>query len=576
MTVRLKAAARTLLVAAVLLPAAAAPPPARWLHSLPLREQAAQLVFLPFYGEAPNSQSPEYGKYLGWVRELRIGGLVLVNRVEGGLVRHAQPHAMAVFLNRMQRVARIPLLVAGDFERGASMRVDCETRFPHNMAFAAAGDPALSRAAGAITARQARALGVHWVLAPVADVNNNPDNPIINIRSYGEDPAVVAAHVTAFLAGLRSDPRYPVITTVKHFPGHGDTATDSHLGLPVLAADRQRLERVELVPFRAAIRAGVDTIMTAHIALPALDASGIPATLSAAILTGLLRQELGFTGLIVSDALDMQGVTKHFSAGQAAVKALEAGADVLLMPADPEAAIQAVVEAVQQGRLSRRRLQESVARVLALKARLRLDRRRLVDVEAISEHLDAPEALRHAAQVAERAITLLKNEGGLLPLGGAAAFLVLPENRGSVQGRRFAQEVRQRAPQAVLAVLDPAAPETELEQAATRAAEAGAVVVAAFVSAAAYRGNVALAGGYPRLMEKLLAAGKPVALVALGSPYLLRSFPGVTAYLATYSTAPPSEAAAVRALFGEIAIQGRLPVTIPGLARRGEGIQVSR
>jgi len=553
-----------------------AAPPARWTRSLTFRDKVAQLVVLPFYGEAPNVETPEYRKYLSWVRDLKIGGLVLVNRVEAGLVRHSQPHAMAAFLNQMQRAASIPLLVAGDFERGASMRVECETRFPHNMAFAAAGDPALSRLAGAITARQACTLGVHWVLAPVADVNNNPDNPIINIRSYGEDPAVVASHVTAFLEGLRSDPRHPVLTTVKHFPGHGDTAVDSHLGLPVLAAGRDRLGQIELAPFRAAIREGVDTVMTAHIALPALDPSGVPSTLSAAVLTGLLRQELGFKGLVVTDALDMQGITKQFGPGEAAVRALEAGVDVLLMPADPEAAIAAVVKAVEQGRLSRRRVEESLARVLDAKVRLGLARHRTVDVDSISEHLDAPEAVALAGRVAESALTLVKNEGGLLPLRGTSCFLVLAENRCSTAGRTFAQQDLRRAPEAPVALLEPAAAESVFDQAAARAAECDAMVVAAFVSVAAYRGNVALAGGYPALMEKVIADGKPVVLVALGNPYLLRSFPGVSAYLATFSTVPPSEIAAVKALFGEIAIRGRLPVTIPGHARLGGGLELPR
>ena len=299
------------------------------IHSrlLSLREKVAQLIVVPFYGEAPHPQSQDFATCLHWVRDLRIGGLVLMNRVQSGLVRHCEPHALAAFLNRMQRIARIPLLVAADFERGASMRVSSQTLFPHALAFAATRDLSASRYEGAATARQARALGVHWILAPVADVNNNPDNPIINIRSYGQDPQEVAAHVTAFIEGAQSESRQPVLTTAKHFPGHGDTATDTHLGLAVLPADRARLENTELPPFRAAIRQGVDAVMSAHIAVPALDAPETPSTLSSAVLTGLLRNELGFRGLIVTDALDMQGVANQWSPGEAAVKALEAGAE---------------------------------------------------------------------------------------------------------------------------------------------------------------------------------------------------------------------------------------------------------
>lgn len=427
------------------------------MRSLSLSEEVAQLLVLPFDGEAPHSQSEEYTRYLHWVRDLRIGGLVLVNRVQNGVVRHSEPHALAAFLNRIQRTARIPLLVAADFERGASMRVSSRTLFPHAMAFAATRDLSASRDEGAATARQARALGVHWILAPVADVNNNPDNPIINIRSYGEDPQEVAAHVQAFIEGAQSQSRPPVLTTAKHFPGHGDTATDTHLGLAVLQADRARLASLELVPFRAAIRQGVDAVMSAHIAVPALDAAETPSTLSSAVLTGLLRNELGFRGLIVTDALDMQGVANQWSPGEAAVKALEAGADVLLMPSRPEEAIDAVITAVQQGRLTRQRIELSVHRILAAKLRVGLGRRRLVNLEQIADLLDPPEAIQRAQQIADRAVTLLRNDKDLVPLRNAASacFLVLTENCCSTAGSSFAQEVRKRAPKAQLTVLNP-------------------------------------------------------------------------------------------------------------------------
>ena len=542
-----------------------------------MRDKVAQLLVLPFYGEAPNSRSEEYRKYLSWVRDLRIGGLVLVNRVEYGSVRHSEPYALAAFLNRMQRAARIPLIVAGDFERGASMRVDCRTRFPHAMAFAATGDPDLSRYEGAATARQARALGLPWIFAPVADVNNNPDNPIINIRSYGEDPEGVARHVRAFIEGAHESAGAPVLVTAKHFPGHGDTGVDSHLALPVLNVDRERLKRIELVPFRAAIAAKVDAIMSAHISLPVLDDSGLPATLSPPALTGLLRKELGFDGITVTDALDMPGVSKNWPSGEAAVKAIQAGSDVLLMPPDPEAAVEAVLRAVLDGSIERRRIDESVAKILAAKVRLGLHRRRLTDPDSLMDELDTPEDLAKMQEVADRAVTLVKNERDLVPVraGPSSCFVVLAESRGSTSGRLFAAEVRRRAPAAQVFMLDPLWSEAELAELIEKTKGCNAVVVAAFVSVAAYRGSVALAGNYPKLMAGLLDAGRAVALVALGNPYLVRSFPGVAAYLVTYSTVPPSELAAVKALFGEMPIRGRLPVSIPGVARCGDGIQLS-
>jgi beta-N-acetylhexosaminidase len=537
------------------------------MKSLSLRDRVAQLVFVSFYGDAPHPRSEEYQKYLRAVRHLHAGGLILVNRVQDGRVRSTEPYAMATFLNRMQRASRLPLLVAGDFERGDSMRVESKTLLPHAMAFAATRDPELTRAAGAITARQGVALGIPWILAPVADVNNNPDNPIINTRSFGENPEDVAAHIRAFIEGAHSV--RTALVTVKHFPGHGDTSTDTHLALAVNNAPRERLDKIEFAPFRAAIAAGVDSIMSAHIAVPALDSPNVPATLSEAILTGVLRKDLGFRGLISTDALDMAGITKQWSAGQAAVKAIAAGVDVLLMPADPEEAITAVTAAVRRGEISRARIDQSLRKVLAAKVRAGLDR--------MMDQLDTPEDIHTAQEVAERAVTLVRNEGNRVPLAAASksCFLVLTESRGSQQGRVFASEVRRRTQNPTLVTLDPTATAADLDQAAAGMDACDTVVTAAFASVAAYRGNVTLAGGYPALLNRIIDSGKPVVLIALGNPYLLRGFPKVAAYLATFSNVQPAESAAVKALFGEIPIGGRLPVTIPGLAAYGDGIQLA-
>lgn len=530
----------------------------------------------PFSGHAPNTRSREYRRFVHLIRDLRVGGLVLVNVANGHLVQRAQPYTLAAFLNRMQRMARVPLIVAGDFERGASMRVDGTTVFPHAMAFAAAGDTADTRFEGEVTARESRALGVQWVFYPVADVNNNPDNPIINIRSFGENPQVVSAHSQAFIEGAHSSRRDRVLTSAKHFPGHGDTATDTHLGLATITADRPRLDAIELAPFRASITGGVDSIMSAHISVPALDPSGDPATLSAPLLTKLLRDEIGFKGLIVTDALDMGGVVNGFGTGEAAVRAIEAGADVLVMPPDPEAAVNAIAAAVRSGRISRKRLRQSVARVLAAKEKCGLFRRRVVDLEAIPDVINDPEANERAQKIAERAVTLVRNDGDQLPLRNPdrTCFLELTESRMSAFGQTFTQEVRRRDSKADVIALDSTMPAAVLDDAAHRAGACDSIVVAAFASVAAYRGNVALGGDFPKLVDALVATGKPVTLVALGNPYLLRSFPKVGAYLATFSTVPPSEIAAAKALFGEIPIRGHLPITIPGLAAYGAGIQL--
>ena len=548
----------------------------RWLRGMTLRDQVAQLVFIPFYGGAPNSQSSQYRKFLRLIRDTRVGGLILVNQSNGRQIAKAEPYALAAFLNRMQRVARVPLLVGGDFERGASMRVNGTTQFPHAMAFGATGDPEFSRYEGQVTAIEARALGVQWIYYPVADVNNNPDNPIINIRSFGENPAMVAAHVTAFIQGAHSDKKNYVLTTAKHFPGHGDTATDTHLNMGTVSGDRARLAAVELVPFKAAIAAGVDSIMTAHLAVPALAPPDLPATLSPQILTGLLRNELGFKGLVITDALDMRGISGGFSTGDACVRALEAGADTLLMPPNPDAAIQAVVRAVESGRISRQRLQESVVKILAAKEKLGLDRKRSVNLEGIGDVVDSPEAEARAQEIADRAVTLVRNQGSPVPLAdpASACYVVLGEGRYSSEGQTFAQEVRKRAAAAALVTLDSDSSRGDVEAAVGKLpASCGVYVAAAFASVAAYRGSVGLDGELPHAIEMLQATGKPVVLVSLGNPYLLRNFANVAAYIATFSTVPPSEIAAVKALWGEIAIRGHLPVSIPGLAQYGDGIQ---
>jgi beta-N-acetylhexosaminidase len=549
----------------------------RWMKSMTLREEVAQLVFIDFHDGAHNTRSREYQKFVRLIRDTRVGGLILINVTNGRNVQKAEPYALATFLNRMQRLARVPLMVGGDFERGASMRVAGTTAFPQAMAFGATGDPSLTRFEGEVTAREARALGFHWVYYPVADVNNNPENPIINTRSFGENPQDVAAHVKAFIEGAHSDKHNIILTTAKHFPGHGDTSVDSHLSLPAITADRARLESLELVPFRAAIDAGVDSIMTGHLAVPALAAEDVPATLSPAILTDLLRKELNFKGLVITDALGMGAIVKGFGGGEAAVRALEAGADTLLMPADPDVAIKAVMAAVQSGRLTRARIQSSVIKILSAKEHVGLDRKRFVDVEAIGDVIDDPVVNEKAQEIADRAVTLVRNGGNMLPLAhpDRTCFVTMTESRYTSDGMTFTQEVRKRVPKASFTALDATMTSDVIDDLVRKQPDCSEYAVAAFASVNSGRGTVALAGELSRTMDDLIATGKPVALIALGNPYLLRSYPRATAYLTTFSSVAPSEIASVKALWGEINIVGHMPVTIPGEATYGEGIQLA-
>ena len=546
----------------------------KWLQSMTLRDEVAQMIMVPFSGKLLHPRTKAFRDFTRLVAVEHVGGLILVNVTQGRLVAKAEPLDVASFLNRMQRIAKVPLLVGADLERGASMRLNNTTVFPHAMAFGAAHDPSAARYEGEITAREARSVGIQWVFYPVADVNNNPDNPIINIRSFGENPLDVAANVDAFIEGAQADKKVRVLTTVKHFPGHGDTATDSHLNMAVIAADRARLDQLEFVPFRSAIEHGVDSVMTAHIAVPALDAPDIPATLSPKIMTGVLRNEFGFKGLVVTDALEMGGISRGFGVGEAAVRAVQAGADVLLMPPDPHAAIEAVMAAVQSGKIDRKRIRQSVIRILAAKNKVGLGITALVNLENINEVVNSPESNARALEIAEKATTLIRNDGPLVPLRDPArtCFWSLAEGRTSTEGLALASEVKKRSPAARVNMLDTSMTDDDIGKAEERSTGCATNVVAAFVAVAAYKGNTALQGNFPALVARLIASKKPMMLLSLGNPYLWRNYPEVQGYMTTYSTVPPAEVAAVKALFGEVAISGRLPVTIPSLAKIGDGI----
>ncbi|MGH9559737.1 MAG: glycoside hydrolase family 3 protein, partial [Bryobacteraceae bacterium] len=500
---------------------------------------------------------------------LHIGGLIVNNRVQNGLVRNAEPHAMALFLNQMQRLSKTPLLVGADFERGASMRVLGGTHFPYSMAFSAARDRDASRYEGLVTAREARALGVQWLFAPVSDVNNNPANPVINIRSFGENPQEVSEHVAAYIEGAHSDSANRVLVTAKHFPGHGDTSIDSHLGLARLDASKERMEQVELKPFEAAIAHGVDAIMTAHMAVPAIEPENIPATASEKVLTGLLRRELGFNGIIVTDAMDMQGFAAQFNSATGSVRAIEAGADVLLMPPNPELAIQAVVRAVAGGKLTRQRIDESAMRILTAKVHLGIFKKKLVDLDGISDVLDAPDEDDRAQDISDRAITLVRNSRNAIPFSRNSCLVISVERRLSAYGQRMAAEFRKSAPGGKVTIVDPSMPLSAMIDAAGDMNSCSAVAVAIFLM------GDTLAPDASTFIEKLTEGQAPVAVIGMGTPYILSSFPKAAVAIAAFSPTVTSEISAVKALFGEIPITGHLPVTIPGFAQYGDGIQLA-
>ena len=526
------------------------------------------MVFVRAEPGVVNPESPAYRELLAQVRDLEVGGVVLFRTPRD---------TVPVLLNDLQAAAPLPLLVAADVERSVAFRVpEGSVDLPWAMAIGATGSREAARFAGELTARESRALGIHWALGPVADVNNNPENPVINTRSFGEDPERVAELAAAWIEGARAG---GLLTTAKHFPGHGDTALDSHLELPSINGDRARLERVELRPFRAAIAAGVDAVMLGHLLVPALDPSVTPASLSAPI-GAVLRDELNFQGLAVSDALDMEGVGGRWI-GAAAIDAVLAGTDVVMVPADPRVAVQSLVRAVAEGQIDESRLDRSVRRVLAAKARLGLDRARRVDADAARFALGRAADQERADEIARRSITVVRNRGEVLPLRSEAPLRLLhlvlaTEFSGASLGSLPADELRARDVEVETRRLGPQIADSMADEIATAAAEATQVLVSAYVPAISGKGNVAMDPTHAALVERLAAGPRPVLAISYGNPYVLRQFPGVPVYLCAYGANESSQRAAIGALFGEFAIGGKLPVSIPGLAGLGAGLELAR
>jgi beta-N-acetylhexosaminidase len=549
------------------------------LYFLSLEEKAGQLIMPWILGDFAPDGSASQERIEEMIQNTHIGGVI---------VSVGSPTEVAVKLNRLQKESNLPLLVAADLERGAGFRfrgavylpgpiaLGGATEFPSLMAVGAAGDVDLAREMGRVTGEESLALGVHVPFAPVLDVNNNPDNPIINIRSFGEDPRAVARLGTSFVQGLQET---GAIATGKHFPGHGDTETDSHLSLPVIDVTRERLDSVELFPFQAAIDSGILGIMTAHIALPTLTGGGgTPSTLSREVLTGLLREEMGFQGLIFTDAMDMYAIDRRHRREEAAVLALEAGADVILMPPSPQVAVDGIVAAVEEGRISEDRLNASVLKVLQAKEALGLHRSREVAVEEVTSRVGTAENEAVAQEVANRSITLLRNERNLLPLLGTRSARVLSVvYRGSTDllaGRVLNVGLRSRYPQLRTAEVGRDTRPELYDELLARAKRSQLVVVSLFVTIVSYSGDVAIPEEVSEFIQSLAREGVPHVVVSFGNPYLLAEFPDAQAYLLAWSGAEVSQRAAVQALFGEIEIQGRTPTRIPPFFEIGDGIHV--
>ena len=571
------------------------------LRKLSLEEKVGQIFMIWVRADFLNANSSTYLQLLDSMHKYHIGAFAMTVRWEPPFLYRSEPYEAAELLNRLQEQSSLPLLVAADFERGVTMRLHGATTFPHAMSFGAAGKVDYAEAFGRITAQESRALGIQWNFFPDADVNSNPANPIINTRSFGEDPQQVGDLVAAYIRGARAN---GMMTTAKHFPGHGDTATDSHLSVAQVTGDRARLDSVELAPFRKAIEAGVDSVMVAHVTVPALEPDvNRVATTSPVIVKDLLKRQLGFQGIVVTDALDMAGLTRLYSAntGRAAVDAFKAGSDLLLIPADLDASYKALLEAARSGEIPSAQLDASVLKLLKAKASMGLHKARLVDVNALPDMVGRPENLAIGQQISDDAVTLVRDNGKLLPLKqsgtvqtglpyqqveearNGTVVVVLSEDVRTDVGRVLERAIKVRVPDANVIYVDPriaAAMSADILKAVD---QAQAVIAAVYVvptagkamqGASGLTNSVALNDASGTLLQAILDhAAEKTAVLAMGNPYVAQDFPAIQNYLCTFSNASVSETSAVKALFGEMAIHGHLPVSIPNIAQRGAGIE---
>ncbi len=539
------------------------------LARMTLRDKAAQMVWPQIFGDYVSADAPQWRKISGWITQQHVGGIIM---------SVGSPLEIAAKLNALQRMSDLPLLVGGDLEFGAGYRarggyflpngIDLggAVLFPPEMAIGATRDTMLAYEQGRITAIEGRAIGFQIDFSPILDVNNNPANPVISTRSFGEEPALVAQLGAAFIRGVQE---HGMIATGKHFPGHGDTGTNSHLALPVVRVSRARLDSVELVPFKSAVRAGVGAIMTFHGSMPALDSSGAPGTLSHNVLTSLLREELHFNGLVISDAMDMRAVLDTYGAVNASQMAVAAGADVLLQPQDVAQTIDAVVAGVTAGRYTEARLDASVRRILATKARVGLRTARVVDLDRAREIVGDSANAAIARSAADRSITLVRDSVHQLPLArlnkGARILSVTFAHRADLgAGVTFDAELRRAFPALRPEYVDADDDRPDFFHLFAIADSADVILVSSYVTHSSTVTTIDAPRSFVDFIEELGKRKEHPIVIAFGNPYFLQQIPDVSAYVVAWGGFPVSQGAAARALLGTIPMTGKLPITIPG------------
>lgn len=550
------------------------PWPEKTLAAMTMDEKIGQLIIPAIVGMFLSQSSDVFQQVRRDITEFHVGGYHMLGEVNN---LH-EPAGVALLLNHMQEMSKLPLWITADFEGGAGLRYLGATRLPRAMAMGATASEELVFQAGRITAEEARAIGIHVNFYPVVDVNNNARNPIINIRSFGSDPQMVSRLARAYIRGAQSS---GVMATAKHFPGHGDTSTDSHLELPVVDVERARLDEIELVPFRAAVEAGVGGVMSAHIALPRIEAEGLPSTLSYKILTGILRDEMKFSGVIFTDAMNMRGVAARFPEGEAAVRAIKAGADIILYPPSVEKAFNAIKASVQSGEIAEKRIDESVLRILRAKERLGLDKNRFADINKLDRALGSREHQQTARQIIESAITLVRDNRGALPLKLEAKqkvlFISVVDNsegwRDGVPGRAFLAGLAKRHSATTNVYVSDRTSPAEFDLIRKLAAFSDAIIVNGFIRVSSFKGSIDMAEGEINLLKHLSSLDKPFVFVLYGSPYLISFVPELPSYILAYEYYPAAEEAALKAVLGEIEFRGKLPVELPGFYSTGHSVR---
>ncbi len=515
-----------------------------------LREKIAQMIITNSDGFNYDESSQEFSRLKDLIVNKKIGGVIFF---KGMSLEQAR------YTNRLQNLSDIPLLISADYERGTGMRLIDGSLFPNNMAIGAARNPQLAYKMGLLIGKECRAIGVHQNYSPVMDVNNNPDNPIINVRSFGEVPLLVSEMGDNMIKGLQEG---GVIATAKHFPGHGDTDIDSHNDLPVIPYDMERLNEIELVPFKSAIQSGVGSVMIAHLSFPSLEKNPkVPASLSPAIVDELLKNELKFNGLIVTDALNMSGVTKNFSAGEIAVRCVKAGIDLILMDTDEQTAIDAIENGVKNGDIKEDRIDESCRKILDNKIRLGIFSDKLVKENLVSINVNTPEEKALSQQIADESITLVKDD---FDINQASSVNIIPVNtiKDSKSHEIFNKEFSDAFSGKNIIFPDQSVQEITGET----------VIVPVFSKVLYKSGTAGIPQEYVSMINSLVQNNNKVVVISFGNPYLLKDFPEVNGYICAYGDSETSIKAAVKVLKGIIPAKGKLPVTISEKYKFGFGI----